>query len=107
VLIRSAQPGHSLPIYSLPAVRHPWAVTVTVRCAYWQVRARVPGVRILVCAPSNSAADIFVARLADRVPPSEMLRLNAWSRDHNDVPDAVRPYTTNPSREAYRGEGGL
>jgi hypothetical protein len=61
----------------------------------------------LVAAPSNSAADIFVARLSARLSPSEMLRFNAWSRSPDDVPDAVRAYTTRPDlRGGAGGDGG-
>jgi helicase MOV-10 len=35
-----------------------------------------------------------------------MLRLNAWSRSPEDVPDAVRPYTTRPDLRGAGGDGG-
>ncbi len=72
-----------------------------------QIRVLLPDARVLVAAPSNSAADIFIARLAARLPPSEMLRLNAWSRSPDDVPDAVRPYTTRPDLRGAGGDGGF
>lgn len=48
--------------------------------------------RLLICAPSNSAVDLVVQRLAAHVSPREMLRLPAYSRELDDIPAGVRPY---------------
>ena len=57
--------------------------------AVLQLRRHTPdGFRLLVAAPSNTAADHFVELLRD-VPPSEMLRLMAYNRDARDVSPQV------------------
>jgi len=48
--------------------------------------------RILVCTPSNSAADLVVERLCDRINRREMHRVNALSRDRLGVSEKVFPY---------------
>lgn len=48
--------------------------------------------RILLVAPSNDATDILVEKLSVHFPPSEMLRVLAYTRNILDVPPAVRPY---------------
>lgn len=53
--------------------------TVTLVEAIKQVALK-PTSRILICAPSNSAADLFLERLHDNFSPSQMFRINAQSR---------------------------
>lgn len=48
--------------------------------------------KILVVAPSNDAADIIVEKLSVYFPPSEMIRVLAYTRTLNQVPVSVRPY---------------
>ncbi|KKZ67348.1 hypothetical protein EMCG_06968 [[Emmonsia] crescens] len=48
---------------------------------------------ILLCAPSNPAADTLAIRLAKHLQPHEMFRLNGWSRTFAEVPDQLLPYT--------------
>ncbi|EFR02700.1 potentail helicase MOV-10 [Nannizzia gypsea CBS 118893] len=48
---------------------------------------------ILLCAPSNPAADTLAIRLAYHLKPGEMFRLNGWSRTFAEVPSALLPYT--------------
>ncbi|EEH03233.1 conserved hypothetical protein [Histoplasma capsulatum G186AR] len=48
---------------------------------------------ILLCAPSNPAADTLAMRLAKHLQPHEMFRLNGWSRTFAEVPDQLLPYT--------------
>ncbi|KAG7358960.1 DNA/RNA helicase, superfamily II, SNF2 family protein [Nitzschia inconspicua] len=48
--------------------------------------------KILVVAPSNDATDLLVEKLSVYFPPSEMLRVLAFTRNISDVPPAVRPY---------------
>ncbi|KAL9188336.1 hypothetical protein ACHAXT_006714 [Thalassiosira profunda] len=51
-----------------------------------------PAASILVCAPSNTAVDVVVERLAPFVTPSEMLRIVAYSRDKGSVPALIMQY---------------
>jgi helicase MOV-10 len=48
---------------------------------------------ILVCAPSDSAADTLASRLASRLKPVELFRLNGWSRSFPEVPGLLLPYS--------------
>lgn len=48
---------------------------------------------ILLCAPSNPAADTLALRLSKHLTPRELFRLNGWSRTFAEVPDALMPYT--------------
>lgn len=50
--------------------------------------------KILVCAPTNFAADLICEKLIDQgVTPKEMFRLNATMRMKNTVPDRVLEYS--------------
>ena len=49
--------------------------------------------KILICAPSNTATDVVVERLAPYVSPREMIRVMAFSRERRTVPDSVMSYT--------------
>ena len=49
--------------------------------------------KILVCAPSNTATDVVVERLASYVSPREMIRVMAFSREKRTVPDSIVKYT--------------
>lgn len=48
---------------------------------------------ILVCAPSDSAADTLASRLATHLTPTELFRLNGWSRSFPEVPGVLLPYS--------------
>ena len=48
--------------------------------------------KILLVAPSNDATDILVEKLAPYFPPSEMIRVLAYTRRIDDVPTIARPY---------------
>jgi len=67
--------------------------TVTLVEAIVQTAKANSNSRILVCAPSNTATDVVVQRLAPYFRPSEMLRLLAFSRDKKNVPADVFPYS--------------
>ncbi|KAI8927291.1 P-loop containing nucleoside triphosphate hydrolase protein [Entophlyctis helioformis] len=54
--------------------------TVTLVEAMKQIFFRDNRTRLLVCAPSNSAADLLLERLATHIGKREMLRLNAFFR---------------------------
>ena len=68
----------------------------TVVEAIIQVLRATPSSRVLICAPSNSAADLLALRvLAGGRPSSEMLRINAYQRSRAEVPpglQGVSPY---------------
>lgn len=68
--------------------------TVTLVEAVLQMWKCKRHVKILVTAPSNTAADVVLARLTASVPPSEMLRFMAFNRPPSEVTDAVKQYTT-------------
>jgi helicase MOV-10 len=63
-----------------------------------QYVARSPGgpqqtPHLLVCAPSDSAADTLASRLAGHLTPAELFRLNGWSRSFPEVPGLLLPYS--------------
>eukprot|EP00741_Cyanophora_paradoxa_P009417 tig00000144_g9121.t1 len=63
------------------------AVEVVVQAA-----RRSPAARVLVVAPSNSAADTICSRLAPHFPKGAMFRLNGFQRPPASVFAAVLPY---------------
>jgi len=84
--------------------------TVTVVEAILQLTRLRSHEKILVCAPSNAAADLLVERLAKTLNSNEMLRLMAYQRNPKTVPEAVKPYCsqddggfTTPSRSRIEG----
>ncbi len=52
-----------------------------------QVLKNYPNSKVLACAPSNSAADLILERVAQHqvVPKSQMVRLNAFGRSESSV----------------------
>ena len=48
---------------------------------------------LLVCAPSDPAADTIALRLSKHLNPSELFRLNNWSRSSAEVPGELLPFT--------------
>nr|XP_035129894.1 RNA helicase Mov10l1 isoform X3 [Callithrix jacchus] len=68
--------------------------TVTIIEAILQVHFALPDSRILVCAPSNSAADLVCLRLHEArvLQPAAMVRVNATCRFEEMITDAIRPY---------------
>ncbi|KAI8909669.1 P-loop containing nucleoside triphosphate hydrolase protein [Gorgonomyces haynaldii] len=75
--------------------------TVTLVEAMQQILEQVKDSRLLVCAPSNSAADVLLERLAKRVPKKDMIRLNAITRPMTaDITNTVEEYS-------YRVRGSL
>ncbi|KAI0945600.1 hypothetical protein AcW1_001785 [Taiwanofungus camphoratus] len=72
--------------------------TVTIVEAIQQILRKNPRARILACAPSNSAADLIASRLQASLSTEELFRFYAPSRDKDQVPDALLPYScTNAS----------
>ncbi len=61
----------------------------------YQLLHEQPDARILACAPSNSAADIIAQRLIT-LPPDEMFRCNAATRNPASVPDELFPFVYRP-----------
>lgn len=57
-----------------------------------QILANAPGSTILLCAPSNPAADTLARRLSRVLKPEIMLRLNARNRTFAEVPDEIMLY---------------
>ncbi|CAE6400981.1 unnamed protein product [Rhizoctonia solani] len=66
--------------------------TVVVEAIHQVVKTR-PESHLLVCAPSNSAADLLATRLAQVYPRSQLLRLNAPTRSYDALPVALRKYS--------------
>lgn len=64
--------------------------SVTVVEAVKQLDRCIPSSHILVCAPSNSAADLLAQRLLNHIEPRKMFRMYSRSRPWERVPDAVR-----------------
>lgn len=53
-----------------------------------------PSCKILICAPSNAATDLIVERLIPSFGKTDMIRLVAFSRDKDTVPEAILPFTS-------------
>jgi helicase MOV-10 len=60
-------------------------------------------VRVLACTPSNAAADLLVERLAGSGLSSDQLyRLNAHSREEEEIPEGVQPFSIIPRHAKLR-----
>ncbi|KAF8970450.1 P-loop containing nucleoside triphosphate hydrolase protein [Flammula alnicola] len=66
--------------------------TVTIVEAMQQLLAKDPNIRILACAPNNSAADTIAQKLIS-LGRSEVFRLNSLSRRIDDMPKGLRDYS--------------
>ncbi|XP_066109145.1 RNA helicase Mov10l1 [Saccopteryx bilineata] len=68
--------------------------TVTIIEAVLQVYHALPDSRILVCAPSNSAADLVCLRLHESrmLWPGAMVRVNATCRFEETIIEAIKAY---------------
>lgn len=64
-----------------------------------QLLSKDPKVKILACAPSNSAADLIALRLLDDVNEDEMFRMYAPSRSKKPMPDELERFSY------YRDDG--
>ncbi|XP_042352397.1 RNA helicase Mov10l1 isoform X2 [Plectropomus leopardus] len=69
--------------------------TITLIEAILQVYHFVPSSRILVCTPSNSAADLICVRLHDSgfLHAASLARVNASSRQEESIPEVLRLYS--------------
>jgi len=71
--------------------------TVTVVESILQIFMYIKNSRVLICAPSNSAADLITERLhnSSLVQQSDMIRINAFKRSKNKkqgIPEAILLY---------------
>ncbi|XP_023243867.1 RNA helicase Mov10l1-like isoform X2 [Centruroides sculpturatus] len=68
--------------------------TKTVVECIVQIFSRVKSSRILVCTPSNSAADVIVQRLVESklFAEADLVRLNAFHNSKKVMPDDVKPF---------------
>ncbi|KAJ7669415.1 RNA helicase [Mycena polygramma] len=66
--------------------------TVTIVEAIHQLLLRNPDARILACAPSNSAADLIARNLLS-LGTTQLFRLNALSRKHEDLPKDLAKFS--------------
>ena len=67
--------------------------TITLVESILQFVTNFPNARVLICAPSNSAADLVAQRLSARLRNDQLFRYYAPSRSKNDVPDELLSYT--------------
>ncbi|KAG8993202.1 hypothetical protein FRB90_000746 [Tulasnella sp. 427] len=75
--------------------------TVTLVEAILQVLHRYESSKILVCAPSNNAADIITDRLRMHLHPTHLFRLNAPSRA-KDLPRGLESYSLRHDDGSFR-----
>ncbi|XP_012556830.2 uncharacterized protein LOC100201712 isoform X1 [Hydra vulgaris] len=73
--------------------------SVTVVESVLQIFTKIKHSRILVCAPSNSAADLIVERLHNSgvLNKSDMVRLCAFQRSMLNLPECIVQYYVNDS----------
>ncbi|XP_041656201.1 putative helicase mov-10-B.2 [Cheilinus undulatus] len=64
--------------------------TVTMVEAIKQIEKRQASCHILVCAPSNSAADLLCKKILDHVDRNKVYRMYASSRDPKCVPQEIK-----------------
>ncbi|XP_029991489.1 RNA helicase Mov10l1 [Sphaeramia orbicularis] len=70
--------------------------TITLIEAILQVYHFLPSSRILVCTPSNSAADLICIRLhhSGFLGAASLARVNASCRHEESIPEVLRPYSS-------------
>jgi hypothetical protein len=80
---------------TIPVVSFAYRKTTTlVEAIYQLANLHNHELKILVVAPSNDATDILVEKLSQYFPPSEMVRVLAYTRSIKQVPENVRKYCT-------------
>jgi helicase MOV-10 len=69
----------------------------------YRARMGTDGIRILVCAPSNFAADVLLTRLAERNPKNEMFRYMSYQRNvdgmDQNFKELILSYSNHRNRE--------
>ncbi|XP_023983184.1 RNA helicase Mov10l1 [Physeter macrocephalus] len=92
--VRRILSGHCRPIPYVLFGPPGTGKTVTIIEAVLQVFHALPDSRILVCAPSNSAADLVCLRLheSQALRPGAMVRVNATCRFKESITETIRPY---------------
>lgn len=60
--------------------------------AILQILQKHPYTHILVCGASNPSADTLLKRLATKLAPRDLLRLNAPSRPFTEVNNVILPF---------------
>ncbi len=68
--------------------------TVTLVESVLQILKADSSSKVLLCAPSNTAADLLCERLKMQLDTTKMIRVNAYSRNVSDVPPSVQNYCT-------------
>lgn len=58
-----------------------------------QIEKNQSSCHILVCAPSNSAADLLCLKIVEQVDDCKVFRMYASSRDPKSVPDRLKVST--------------
>ncbi|XP_054717092.1 RNA helicase Mov10l1-like [Uloborus diversus] len=68
--------------------------TVTLVEAVLQVYENISDSKIIICTPSNSAADLVAQRIleSNNIDASEMIRLNSYQRREETIPEFIKPY---------------
>lgn len=68
--------------------------TVTLVEAVLQVYENIPDSRIIICTPSNSAADLVAQRIIENnlIDVTDMIRLNSYQRREETIPEFIKPY---------------
>mmetsp|Transcript_8990 Transcript_8990/g.19499 ORF Transcript_8990/g.19499 Transcript_8990/m.19499 type:complete len:748 (-) Transcript_8990:97-2340(-) len=76
-------------------------VEVMMQCA--RGKRNVPKLRVLACAPTNTAADVMCERLVHGgLSPQELHRIVAFSRSRSELPAGILKYTNYDSaQEAF------
>lgn len=74
---------------------------MTIVEAMRQILLHDPAARILACAPSNSAADLIADRLKDNMTPRELFRLNAPSRNKDQLPRSLVDFSQSNTNGTF------
>lgn len=64
--------------------------TFTLVEATKQVLTHISESRVLVCAPSNSAADLVAQKMLEHIQRRQVLRMNAFCRKPSVIPDTIK-----------------
>jgi helicase MOV-10 len=80
-------------VYLQDAHRPGTGKTVTIVEAIRQLLRKDKAIKILACAPSNSAADLIAERLAGGLNSDELFRFYAPSRQRDQTPASLEQYT--------------